>query len=103
VSNDGEPIRLLAVRSEHAYTDVPALAMRDEPEAVSEANQRELTRDARARWRVQQAQVWKQARALIVEALDVMTAASGADLALTSGARVIAREVSRVDRRIREL
>jgi hypothetical protein len=44
VSNDnGEPIRLLHRRSELGYTPFAGLAMRDEPEAVSEADQRELT------------------------------------------------------------
>jgi hypothetical protein len=37
-----EPIRLLHVHSEHGYTDRPAHAMRDEPEAVPASYQRRL-------------------------------------------------------------
>jgi len=46
MSPETEPARLLAARSEFGYTDRMDRALRDEPEAVSPAEQRRLTRQS---------------------------------------------------------
>jgi hypothetical protein len=66
VSNDnGDPIRLLHRRSELGYTHLRPLALPDEPEAVSEAEQRELTRQARRRAERQLVELWERVHPLL--------------------------------------
>jgi hypothetical protein len=60
---DEDRPRLLARRSEFAYTDVPALSLPGEPEAISESEQRRQTLAARRKRDQQQRQTWLEARA----------------------------------------
>jgi hypothetical protein len=81
--------RLLARRSEHAYTSAPQLALHAEPEAVDEQTQRELTRRAHRREADRLADVWREGRELIVAGVDLVMACTAADRRLKSDLRVL--------------
>lgn len=57
-----EQPRFLAARSEHGYTSNRHRALPDEPEAVNDLTLRRYARDAQAKPRITQQQVWQEAR-----------------------------------------
>jgi hypothetical protein len=93
-----EPARLLAVRSELGYTDVPALAMRDEPEAVSAEAQHELTEQAHRRADARRRREWERLGPRLWSVLLDLEAALGRDYA--GELRALARDAERLDRRV---
>lgn len=90
--------RLLAVRSELGYTDRPDRALTDEPEAVSSAYQRYLTREVERRRIDCERAAWLDARDTIRLKLSALTGTtfdtSRNDL------RALLRLVERIDRRL---
>jgi hypothetical protein len=99
---DEDRPRLLARRSEFAYTDVPALSLPGEPEAISESEQRRQTLAARRKRDQQQRQTWLEARARIVEGVTlVRTSRPPMPQRIMSSVRVIERTISRVDAELR--
>jgi hypothetical protein len=98
VTTGGDRPRLLAQRSEFAYTDRVDQALRDEPEAVSAAEQRHLTELAHRRDRRRRLDAWKPARSLISAGIVSFTPA--ADRYSRSDLRVIERTLRRIDQRL---
>lgn len=89
--------RLLALRSEIGYVERSELALPDEPEAVSSAEQRYLTRQAERTQRERERATWRSARGAIDDAL---TSLQGASFASSQhDIRAIRRLVERIDRR----
>ena len=97
--NDGDEPRLLAARSEHGYTHVAALALTDEPEAVSEAEQVELTRQARLHAERQLVELWKRVHPLLAALVGELQVGDFGR-AYTGELRSLGREVARLDRRV---
>ena len=62
-----EPPRLLAARSQYGYTDNPAQAMFDEPEAIRPADQHRLATEAQARYAQQRAAQLAQQQARSIQ------------------------------------
>lgn len=93
-----EPARLLHARSEHGYTHEPALALRDEPEAVPEETQRELTAEAHRRAELRRRRDWERLGprlwAIVVELEHALGREFGGEV------RALARGAERLDRRI---
>jgi hypothetical protein len=100
VSRSGDPPRLPAARSERGYTERVAEALPREPEAVSAAEQRELTAQAHRRWRLQLAREWGQARREILSGVERFKHNGHPDPRLLQDLRGIERGVERVDRRV---
>jgi hypothetical protein len=94
-----QPARLLAARSELAYTHVPALALRDEPESVDEETQRELTRRARREASLRLLEDWGRARRAIASALEEFKTGR-LDRRLQDHVRAVERALERVDREL---
>lgn len=90
--------RLLHARSEHGYTDNPNRALPEEPEAVSPAYQRYLTRQASRNEASRRRETWNESRSIIGRELAVLTAALGVEVA--SDLRAIERGLDRIDRRL---
>jgi hypothetical protein len=65
----GDEVRLLHRRSQVGYTSNPATAMPNEPEAISAADQQQLTELAHRRDRQRRLAAWQQTRATIDAAL----------------------------------
>lgn len=97
---DGDAARLLAQRSEHAYTADPYHALRDEPEAVSQAEQQRLSELAHRRDRERRRRDWDEARTKIDHALDEFAATVNGDPPLHHALRAIRRSVEQVSRRL---
>jgi hypothetical protein len=97
-----DPIRLLAARSEHGYTDKQRDAVTDEPEAVSATVQRQITEQA-ARDKSERARaVWREHRDAMRQHIEQLTA-ERLGLDLRDDLRVLARQVERIDRRLARL
>jgi hypothetical protein len=90
--------RLLAARSEHGYTTNPLAAMKDEPEAVSEVKQAELTVRSRRAERERLRDAWRPAHSLITAA--IVGFLPVADRRSQSDLRVIERTAARIDQRL---
>jgi hypothetical protein len=92
-------VRLLALRSELGYTDRPDRALPEEPEAVSAAEQRELTaqaaRAASERYRVE----WERRRIEIVVALDELQTLPFAR-ELAPDLRLLQHQLGKLERRV---
>jgi hypothetical protein len=94
-----DPPRLLAARSQFAYTDRLDQAMHDEPEAVSASEQRHLTDLAHRRDRQRLLDAWKPARSLLMAGIVSFT--PNADSRSRSDLRLIERTMKRIDARLR--
>jgi hypothetical protein len=99
VSANGDRARLLHVRSEHAYTDNPARALRDEPEAVSADYQARLTRAAYLAREQRKREAWRATNSTITEALDDLVAVVGRDPAVDDAVRSVRRTMAALGRR----
>jgi hypothetical protein len=97
---EAEPLRLLAAKSEYGYVERVATALRDEPEAVSESFQRQLTHDAQRREREQRVAAWKTAHATITSALGTFKQSCRIDPPLANALRSIERQAVALDRRV---
>jgi len=97
------PPRLLAAKSEHGYTDDPGKALPEEPEAISAAEQRSLTRDADRRAQARRLADWEACRATISRELKTMsTLYALLDAPDVSGdLRAMRRYLERADKRVR--
>jgi hypothetical protein len=93
-----EPARLLHARSEYGYTPSVALALVDEPEAVPEDAQRELTRQAAARAASRRRAEWQRQSATLWAVVAELERALLPDL--THEVRALARDVARLDRKL---
>jgi hypothetical protein len=92
-----EHLRLLHERSEHGYTDQPYRAMRDEPEAVTEEEQRQLTMDAHLLARELIRQEWMMARGSIQDGIDFLASRPYAKL-IGDDLRQLRRDLERTQR-----
>lgn len=93
-----DPARLLARHSEHGYVSDVALAMDREPEAVPEAAQQRITRDAHRRDRQRQIDAWRPCRSAI--AAGVAAYEQIADRPALGDLRAISRSLQRIDQRL---
>jgi hypothetical protein len=102
VARNGDDARFMHRHSEHGYTSSLHEAMRDEPEAVSESEQRRLTRQAERRADDRKLAAWREARTSIMGALDTFTeqASVSRDHALVGVVRGIRHRVHAIDKRI---
>jgi hypothetical protein len=82
------------------YTSTPYLAARYEPEAVSEAEQREQTARAHRSWQQEQRRAWGKAHANIRRALDEFAHSGPVDRGVLDAAKGVERAAQRVDRRV---
>jgi len=95
-----EPARLLAARSEFGYTDRMDRALRDEPEAVSPAEQRRLTKQAGLDAQARARQDWDgHYQRLRLELADLHGQAYAK--ALGSELRLMERHLAKLDRLVR--
>lgn len=94
-----DPPRLLHRRSEHGYTAEPALALAQEPEAVSRATQGRLSEEARVRARSRARGEWEPYRMLLVECLEEASR-QPFSYAVRDDLRAIRRGVDRVSSRL---
>ncbi len=92
--------RLLHVRSEHGYTDRPDRALRDEPEAVSEREQRLLTDRARLVDAERGRDRWRASYAVLVSELAELGGVRF-DVDVSSDLRAIERLADRINRKLR--
>jgi len=92
--------RLLAQRSEQGYTGSAYEAMPGEPEAVSEEEQRNLTRAVRDAEEERLRREWRQAEATINGELDRLSAAVSLDPGARSGVRAVRRSTDALGRRL---
>jgi hypothetical protein len=99
VSAAGDEPRLLHARSELGYTHVPALALRDEPEAVDEATQQAFTFAARRAREQRTREAWSQTHATISNALASFEQ-TRPDARALEAARDVERAARRADRRL---
>jgi hypothetical protein len=92
-------LRLLHARSEHGYTTNLRDAMQDEPEAVSEAEQRYLTRQAQRRAAARELEHWNDLHARLDACLGEL---STIDLAvdITGDVRGLQHRVDKLARRV---
>lgn len=99
-ADDSDPPRLLALRSELGYVDRLALAMLDEPEAVSEPAQIEITRRSQREWKEARRRRWDEARKSIDGALDSFAATINGDPPLCNALKAVRRSTEAVTRRL---
>jgi hypothetical protein len=97
---DQDPPRLLAIRSELGYTDRIDKAMREEPEAVSRHEQDVISTRARRDWLDRRRVAWREARAVIDEALDTFSSTIGTDRELQHSLRGVRRSVDALGRQV---
>jgi hypothetical protein len=97
---DGDRPRLIARRSELGYVERAALALPHEPEAVDAATQAGLTLAAHRRQVRERADAWQTGRRLILDGVRVVRAARP-PRAIVGDLRVLERQVSRIDDRLR--
>src|SRR5205823_2202444 len=95
-----DPARLLAARSEFGYVDRLDQALHDEPEAISEHEQRVISQRARLDWLERRRRAWSEATAVIFPALDTFTATINGDAALQHAVRAVRRSADAVGRRL---
>lgn len=97
-ADGGDHVRLLARRSELAYTDRPAAALDGEPEAVDAATQARLSERARRTAVEREARAWGEVRVVVVQLCTLLGATrwSGSHL---NDARTLGRACERVVRR----
>ena len=100
VVTDVDPPRLLHRRAGHGYTDRPALALRDEPEAVSEREQERITLGARRAETQRRHAAVNEATAAIGAALDGLLATVGHDRQIAGRARLVRRSVEALGRAV---
>jgi hypothetical protein len=91
---------LLAQRSEFGYVDRLDRAMHDEPEAISEHEQRDMSQRARLDWVERRRRAWSDATAVIFPALDTFTATLNGDRPLQHAVRGVRRAADAVGRRL---
>jgi hypothetical protein len=91
--------RLLHVRSELGYTDRPSRALPLEPEAVSAAEQRRLSLDARFRAEEREREAWARCLGIIRGALE--DARRELDRGLAAELRGLERQLERIDGMVR--
>jgi hypothetical protein len=103
VVSRSDPPRLLAARSERAYTERVAEALPAEPEAVSADEQRELSARAHRRWQREQKRAWGSCHASIRRALSEFQSSGPVDRGVLVAALAVERAARRVDRRVDEL
>jgi hypothetical protein len=97
VGDGDERPRFLHSNPVRNYTDVPALAARGEPEAVSASEQAELTAQAHRRWQREAQREWGRARAQILDATAHVRDAGVGDRQVIGSLRAIERSVAAVD------
>jgi hypothetical protein len=100
VSDGGDEPRLLHVRSELAYTHDVHHALRDEPEAVSDQEQRVLTQRARLDWVARRRRAWAETIEIVAPALDAFCDTINGDRSLQHAVRAVRRSVDAVSRRL---
>jgi hypothetical protein len=98
LDREGDPLRLLHVRSELGYTDHIHHGLRDEPEAVSAEEQRRQTQIARRNERERLRVAWQ----VVVVALDDFLA-TRLPPAVGRQASRLARDAKAVDRELRAI
>jgi hypothetical protein len=91
-----DPPRLLHRRSELGYTDRPAVALPNEPEAVSPEVQRGLTAQAALRARRADRASWLRARELLLAGIAELHRLPGT----VDDRRVLARQVDRLEHKL---
>jgi hypothetical protein len=96
----GDPVRLLAARSEHGYTDNRFMALPDEPEAVSPAEQRRLTQLAHRRDHERRVAIFTITSGAINKALDTFVASVGTDPRLADRVRSVRRTTQALGREV---
>jgi hypothetical protein len=92
--------RLLHRNPARGYTSSLYLAARHEPECVTEAEQRELTQRAHARWRREEQRAWGRAHSNIRRALSEFEHSGPLHPAVLNAAKAVERAAQRVDRRV---
>ena len=101
VSSASDEPRFLGKRV--GYVADPHRGMSDEPEALTEREQLDVTRRARLRWERERARVWGVARVEILASVAHFKAVGHPDRRLMDDLRGIERGVVRVDRHLGEL
>jgi hypothetical protein len=96
----GDPLRLLAQRSELAYTADLGHAMPREPEAVSESYQRRITLEVERRDRKQRLDAWRTANATITGAVATFRSSCRIDRHVESTLHALERCAARLDREV---
>jgi hypothetical protein len=96
----GDKPRLLASRSEIGYTASTYEALRAEPEAVSEEEQRNLTRAVRDAEHERLLREWRRTSTTINGELDRLSAAVSLDHGQRSGIRAVRRSTDALGRRL---
>lgn len=91
--------RLLHARSEHGYTDNPVHALRDEPEAVTSAYQRYLTRQAQRLAHDREREQWLELRGRVQAALNDLHAARFS-VDVSRDVRAMRRTFERIDHKL---
>jgi hypothetical protein len=99
VATDDRP-RLLAQRSELAYTSRAEEALRDEPEAVTAGEQRELTRRAHDHARQQRIREWRVAHEAITAAVGSFQSAVPVRGPARATVRALLRCCDKLDREV---
>lgn len=92
-------LRLLHERSEHAYTSSTHEAMSEEPEAISAAEQRYLTRQARRAASVRELGRFEVASVQLRDALEELSRLR-LDIDIASEVRALRRDAERLARRV---
>ena len=90
--------RLLHRRSQFGYTDRVDRALFDEPEAVSDDEQFEITERSRRHERDTLASEWGKCSSRVLGAVDHFTSVTHPPSSLRSSLRVIVRQVERIER-----
>jgi hypothetical protein len=96
----GDRPRLLARRSEHGYTDRPALALPLEPEAIDEETQRRQTLSARRREQARLRAAFDETSAKINGSLDELSSRVALPPGARSGVRAVRRSTAALGRRL---
>lgn len=82
------------------YASTPYLAARYEPEAVTEAEQRDQTARARRRWQQEQQRAWGKAATTIGQALSGFVREGHPDRGLLNDVKAVERATERVGRHL---
>ena len=98
-----EKRRLLHRDSSHGYTDEPALSMPNEPEAVSEEDQRLITAEAHEREfsAAELAQLEREQQTLAVKLNEIRAEAAERKIDLSKDIRVIERRLQAIEKKQR--
>jgi ElaB/YqjD/DUF883 family membrane-anchored ribosome-binding protein len=101
VSRSDDEVRLLARASERGYVHTAALALRNEPEAISESEQELLSKRVREAERKRAREEWKRANARIADAVNDFRERSGhVAPGVVSGTRAVLRAAEQVGRKL---